>query len=106
MILSPREHAVLYCAPGGLRPLEHIMRNRIVSLLRSLMNWLQPTPPPNSPVRSSFVSRAELRAALAEMLADPNRRRIALRGLIGTAFPIQGGQSTPVVYITRSEGSQ
>ena len=62
------------------------MKNPLSSLLASVAQCFysaRRAQPPLSP--------EQLRKALADMLADPQTRRLVLNDLIGTAFPIQGG---------------
>ena len=43
------------------------------------------------------ISQVELRRALAEMLSDPESKRLLLKSLVGTMIPIEGGLGCPTV---------
>lgn len=76
-------------------------------MLHSFIRWQTgcKLPPPREPVKTNTISRDELRAALAEMLADPETHRILLRPLIGSLLPVQGGVCTESKDVSASSGA-
>lgn len=59
------------------------------SLLRSVVEWIRP---PRRVEPELRITPEQLRAALSDMLSDPQTRRLVLRDFVGTVFPISGGQ--------------
>ena len=97
------------------------MKNSIFSNLRSMLKWLRPIrrtqsehpnlqrpsrdrepgPPKDAPsfgvAEGAVISPVELRRALAEMLSDPESKRLLLRSLVGSIVPIEGGLGCPTL---------
>ncbi len=69
------------------------------SLLRSVVQWIRS---PRRVEPELRITPEQLRAALSEMLADPETRKLLVTSLAGMIFPISGGQTCTAASFTKA----